>query len=255
MAKKSRRKSARRPNAGVKTRNRASTRALSRRTRNKRVRGNKEAPTILLTGFGPFPGAPFNPSAPLAETLARTRRQMFSGAKLVCHVFATSYNAVDRELPVLIARHRPDAVIMFGLATRSKHLRIETLARNAVSAAPDADGFSPGTHAIARGRGQGLAIRAPRIALLHAARSRGLPARLSRDAGRYVCNYLYWRALEAAGKPRGPKLAVFVHVPAVRPNTGLPRRRTRQQAFILPELVRSAEALLVAALASLKASG
>ena len=27
--------------------------------------------TILVTGFGPFPGAPFNPTAPLVERLAR----------------------------------------------------------------------------------------------------------------------------------------------------------------------------------------
>ncbi|HZD90599.1 MAG TPA: pyroglutamyl-peptidase I, partial [Pseudolabrys sp.] len=27
--------------------------------------------TILVTGFGPFPGAPFNPTVPLVRRLAR----------------------------------------------------------------------------------------------------------------------------------------------------------------------------------------
>ena len=153
--------------------------------------------------------------------------------------------------PALIARHQPDALIMFGLAARSRHLRIETFARNAVSAMADAEDFCPGPGVIARGRGAGLAVRAPGAALLQAARSRGLPARLSRDAGRYVCNYLFWRGLEAAGKARGPRLAVFVHVPAVR-RTPRPLTRLSRRSFTQSDLLRSAEAIVAAALASIR---
>ena len=35
--------------------------------------GPSMAITILITGFGPFPGAPFNPTEPLAQELARRR--------------------------------------------------------------------------------------------------------------------------------------------------------------------------------------
>ena len=73
-------------------------------------------PTILLTGFGPFPGAPFNPTGPLVERLARLRRPGLADVKIVAHVFPTSYAAVDRDLPKLIAKHKPDALLMFGLA-------------------------------------------------------------------------------------------------------------------------------------------
>ena len=34
---------------------------------------------VLITGFGPFPGAPFNPSAALAKALARRRRPALAG--------------------------------------------------------------------------------------------------------------------------------------------------------------------------------
>src|SRR6185312_13291679 len=89
--------------------------------------------TILITGFGPFPGAPFNPSEPLALELARRRHPTFAGVRRVGHVFRVTYEAVDAELPALIAREKPAALVMFGLAARTKHVRIETRARNVVT--------------------------------------------------------------------------------------------------------------------------
>ena len=92
--------------------------------------------TILVTGFGPFPGAPFNPTGPLVQRLARLRRPALADTKIVPHIFPTSYAAVDRDLPKLIARHKPDALLMFGLAPRAKTLRIETRARNTARCCP-----------------------------------------------------------------------------------------------------------------------
>ena len=99
--------------------------------------------TILVTGFGPFPGAPFNPTGPLVEKLARLRRPRLADVKIAAHVFPTSYTAVDRDLPKLIAEHEPDAILMFGLAPRARALRIETRARNTAALLPDAGGLSP----------------------------------------------------------------------------------------------------------------
>jgi len=205
--------------------------------------------TVLVTGFGPFPGAPFNPSGPLVQRLARLRRPAFAGVRLIPHVFATSYRSVDRDLPQLIAQHQPDIVLMFGLATRSRHVRIETQARNTLAAMPDASGFAPAARAIGRMLRPRLPIRAPRIALLRAARSGRIPARLSRDAGRYLCNYLYWRSLEAAAQAHGPRLVAFVHIPNVRRNPA--RRRGGRRPFSLDDLAQTGEKLLAAAVAAL----
>ena len=96
---------------------------------------------ILLTGFGPFPGAPFNPTIPLVERLKRLRRPAFDNVELSSHIFHVTYATVDRELPTLLAKHQPHALLMFGLAGRTPHLRIETRARNAITTIwPDADG-------------------------------------------------------------------------------------------------------------------
>src|SRR5712691_6278033 len=74
---------------------------------------------ILITGFGPFPGAPYNPTQPLVARLLRLRRPAFSDVELSGHIFHVTYSTVDRELPELIARHRPHALLMFGLADRT----------------------------------------------------------------------------------------------------------------------------------------
>jgi pyroglutamyl-peptidase len=141
--------------------------------------------TVLLTGFGPFPGAPANPTAVLVEALARRRHPALAGVRRVAHVFTTSYAAVDRALPALIARERPDALVMFGLAARTQHIRIETRARNAISCViPDAAGQRPRRAMITPGAPASLPLRTPGQRLVAAARALGLPAALSRDAGR-----------------------------------------------------------------------
>jgi pyroglutamyl-peptidase len=170
---------------------------------------------ILLTGFGPFPGAPLNPTQALVRELAQ--RRYSPGVRCLAHVFATSYQAVDQELPALLAREKPDALIMFGLAARAHHIRIETRARNTLNhSAPDASGVVPRTDVIAADAPATLRLRAPAPRLVAAVRAAGMPAALSVDAGDYLCNYLSWRAAEASGRKGKPRLVAFVHVPCVQ---------------------------------------
>jgi pyroglutamyl-peptidase len=199
---------------------------------------------ILITGFGPFPGAPFNPTQPLVGRLLRLRRPALGDAKLAGHIFPVTYRAVDRELPQLLARHRPQALLMFGLAGRTPYLRIETRARNAVTTLwPDAD------HALIRkgsiSGGVDAMMFGPHTAkLLRAADGTGVDARSSRDAGSYLCNYLSWRAIEAVGGNTDLQLAAFVHVPLVA-RAGEVRRKGKAHRVTLEELVDAGEAMLL----------
>jgi pyroglutamyl-peptidase len=192
---------------------------------------------VLLVGFGPFPGAPFNPSAVLVKMLARRRRPAFAGIGRTTHVFATTYASVDRQIPKLLAE-KPDFILMFGLAGRRRHLSIETQARNIISVLhPDARRHRPTRGVIAAGGPAALRGNARFADLLGAVRASSFPARLSRDAGRYLCNYAYWRALERA---RGNRpLVQFVHIPPVRP--GHPQ---------FGRLVAAAETLLISLMAA-----
>jgi pyroglutamyl-peptidase len=200
---------------------------------------------VLIGGFGRFPGAPFNPSGLVASALARRRRPALADTHRVAHVFAVRYADVDRELPMLIARERPDIMLLFGLAARTRHVRIEEIARNRMSVLfPDAAGFRPAQAAITPGR---AALRNPRplARLVEAARDAGVRAAPSRNAGSYLCNYIYWHALEAAGAAGGPRLVAFVHVPPVR-RKARPAAAKRQRVYRLSDLVRASEAILVA---------
>jgi pyroglutamyl-peptidase len=198
---------------------------------------------ILITGFGAVPGAPYNPTGPLAARLLRLRRPAFADVELSGHIFPVTYRAVDRELPQALAKHRPQALLMFGLASRTSFLRVETRARNAVTMLwPDA--------AQTRSRKGSIAddidakMFGPHTAkLLRAALATGIDTRASRDAGSYLCNYLSWRAIEATGN-NGPRLAAFVHVPLLTRDGTSPRKGTTHR-ITLDELVDAGEAMLL----------
>jgi pyroglutamyl-peptidase len=145
---------------------------------------------VLITGFGPFPGAPFNPSAALAKALARRRRPAFAALDRTVHIFATAYGSVDRELPKLLAQ-KPDIVLMFGVAGRRRQLCVETRAQNVLSVLfPDASGHRPQHGTIKLKGPTALRGNAPIAELLGAVRTRTGASRASCDAGRYLCNYL-----------------------------------------------------------------
>ena len=196
---------------------------------------------ILITGFGPFPGAPFNPTMPLVTRLTALRRPAFDNVEFSSHIFHVTYASVDRELPELIASLRPDAMLSFGLADRTPFMRIETRARNAVTTTfPDADRNRARKGSIVDGAD--AMLFGPHTAkLLRAARATGVDARASRDAGSYLCNYLSWRSIEAVRRVNGPRLAAFVHIPLLE--RGVSSRRAPR--IRLEELVDASEAMLL----------
>jgi pyroglutamyl-peptidase len=197
---------------------------------------------ILITGFGPFPGAPFNPTMKLVERLMHLRRPAFDGVELSRHIFHVTYATVDRELPQLLKKHRPHALLMFGLADRTSFLRIETRARNAVTTIfPDADGTRVGKGSIAADA-DAMMFGPHTAKLLRAALSTGIDARTSRDAGAYLCNYLSWRAIENV-RAGGPRLTAFIHIPLLA-RSGAVRRKGAAR-ITLEELVDAGEAMLM----------
>ena len=187
---------------------------------------------ILVTGFGPFPGAPYNPTQPLVARLMRLRRPAFADVELSSHIFPVTYKAVDRELPLALQKHKPHALLMFGLAARNAVTTLwpdaaQTRARKgSIADGADAQRFGPHT-----------------AKLLRAAKGTGLDARTSRDAGSYLCNYLSWRAIEAVNAGNGPRLAAFIHIPPLA--RGGATRRKGFSRITLEELIDAGEAMLL----------
>jgi pyroglutamyl-peptidase len=198
---------------------------------------------ILITGFGPFPGAPYNPTQPLVARLARLRRPALADVELLSHIFPVTYRAVDQELPKLLAKLRPQALLMFGLAARTAHVRIETRARNAVTMLwPDAAQTRVRKGSI--GLGPDAMMFGPHTAkLLRAAHATGIDARPSRDAGAYLCNYLSWRAIESVNTNDDLQLAAFIHIPLLA--RGGASLRKGVSRITLEGLVDAGEAVLM----------
>jgi pyroglutamyl-peptidase len=134
--------------------------------------------------------------------------------------------------------------LMFGLADRTAHVRVETRARNAVTTLhADANRSRARKGSIEAGA-DALMFGPHTAKLLHAAVATGIDARRSRDAGSYLCNYLSWRAIEAVKSGDGPRLAAFVHVPLLA-RDGASRRKDLGHRVTLEGLVDAGEAMLL----------
>jgi pyroglutamyl-peptidase len=201
---------------------------------------------VLVAGFGPFPGAPHNPSGDLVQALGRMRRPGLAEVKIYAHVFPTIYAAVAKELPRLLTKHDPDAVLLFGLAGRDDRVRIETRAVNAASRIhPDAARSVPAPRKLYPKAPAELFVRPEVRRLIAAARLGGVPVRLSRDAGRYVCNASLFCCLDKTRGKRRP-LVTFIHIPWPRVRNA---RRLHDKQPSSMALFRTGEAILRALVA------
>lgn len=164
---------------------------------------------LLVTGFGPFPGIRSNPSAALARRLVADLRLKSAGIAVTHRLLPTTWVDVSAAAPELAAL-KPDTVLLLGVAARRRGLSVEVRAINRVTQYPDASGRRAGGFCIAAAAPMITKGRAPMQRLVIAGRGSGIRVRTSINAGRYLCNYAYWRMLSAL-PPSTP--CVFVHVP------------------------------------------
>ena len=166
---------------------------------------------VLITGFGPFPGAPVNPSAWLAEALP----VHLSGFHVELHarVLPTEWETIAGLTQGLHDSLQPHVMIHFGLSQSARGFRIERSAYNRASLRADAAGALPLSRAIISQGQARLDTSLPAAALSAHLRERGIPASPSRSAGRYLCNFLYYLSLEWAARQAQVPAVLFVHMP------------------------------------------
>lgn len=152
--------------------------------------------TVLITGFGPFPGVAENPSAALARAVDG---RVVDGVRFVGEVLPVSYRRAPDQTVALRDAHKADVVLGTGVC-RDEVARLETVAHHVLESRVDIEGQTltllagpaqvPATFA-----GADLADR--------------LGVARSDDAGRYVCNAWLYQVAQRAGVPVG-----FLHIPA-----------------------------------------
>ncbi len=171
-------------------------------------------PTILLTGFGPFPGVAENASAALVKALARTARRAMPEYRFVTAVLPTEWARAPRLIAALDARHAPVLALHFGVAAGCRGFRLETEARNFCRFAPDAAGAGPLSDCLVVDGVATLKATIPIAAIAARLAAQGFPVSLSDDAGGYLCNAALYHSLERARRAGGGCRVGFVHIPA-----------------------------------------
>ena len=195
-------------------------------------------PKVLVTGFGPFPNAPENPTQPLVRGLAGEPPGSFGASALRAIVLPTDYRKSWLLLQRVYVAFRPDVVVHFGLSRHAEGLVIERVGRKRVDPnRPDSAGFAPPSGLCRRSGPDRLAATLPVDAVVAGLTAAGFPAALSDDAGGYVCNATFYRSLQVA--PAGKRLVGFVHVPLARAS-GLERERLTQAAAIILHVAAAA---------------
>ena len=171
-------------------------------------------PTILLTGFGPFPSVPANATTVLVPRIAEAAQRTFGGVAFASEVLPTEWSAGPARAAELYRLHRPIIALHFGVSSRATGFEIEARARNRCTLAQDAAGLLPPLDRLSPLGPETLAASIPALHIVERLRRRGLPAALSRDAGGYLCNALLYRSLELGrGQPDAPRTG-FIHLPA-----------------------------------------
>ncbi|MBX2802673.1 MAG: hypothetical protein KTR31_33645 [Myxococcales bacterium] len=151
--------------------------------------------SVLVTGFGPFLDVTDNPSAALARAVDGCT---VAGRSVVGRVLPVSFARGPDEAIRLAREEQAVLVVGLGVARRTE-VCVERVGQRVSAQTPDVDGA------------QSSLLDGPEVvpASLDVQRlSSALGARISDDAGRYVCNAWLYRVTLALDVPVG-----FVHVP------------------------------------------
>jgi pyroglutamyl-peptidase len=202
--------------------------------------------TILVTGFEPFGGETVNASWEAAKQLEGWRHHGFTAATcLLPCAYESSVKKLIHEIETL----RPAALLMTGQAARRAVVCVERFAHNLDDAtAPDNDGDLRRALRISRAAPEWLEASAPAGAIARTMKDAGVPARISRNAGGFVCNHLYFGALQYLSEKRLAIPAIFIHLPVTPEQTRPGASATRMTP------AKAAEALRVAAAAMMDLS-
>ncbi len=175
------------------------------------------AQTILITGFGPFPGVDENVSEPLVRAIEVTGATRLAPDRVIAAILPTQWQAAPVCVAALINEHAPWVVVHFGVAEGATGLQIETQAVNACLMRCDAVGRSPLSSVLNTTGAAVLQATIPVDQIYERLRHGTVPVSLSSDAGGYLCNAILYHSLQLSlemAHPLGRVMKVgFVHVP------------------------------------------
>ena len=191
---------------------------------------------VLVTGFEPFSAYPENVSWEVARGLDISD---INGVELNVELLPVSFQRVAGALRTMVERHSPDLLIMLGQAGTADSIRLERVALNMMDARiADNDGYQPNEEPIVP-MGNGALFTQLPIKRLHSAiEGRGIRAKISNSCGLYVCNRLYYEALQIC-QIRPTMQAIFIHLPHYTAQQGVAPERITMPLGVMTEVVKT----------------
>lgn len=163
---------------------------------------------ILVTAFGPFGGRLENASSLVLKELRKKFPEIRTRILPVDAVLAPA------RLRSALRQWRPDALIMLGEAGGSLDIRLEKRAWNEKNfGIPDISGRQPTGIPVRRGAADYFDSTLPLGAMKMRLEKLGTPVAFSDDAGRYLCNQLFFSARDYLEREKIMIPAGFIHLP------------------------------------------
>ncbi len=181
--------------------------------------------TCLLTGFDAFGEHLSNPSQTLVNTFPDMVKVQPGGrlqTERVIHIRklilptegVAGWKKLQKNLNDLTSENEKAIVIMTGFASKREYLSVERFALNCRDyRIADNSGAQPLDKPIDKNADDLLRTKIDLIAMNKTLTAAGYAFEISNHAGTFVCNELYFRALNYAAINRQLKAVLFIHLP------------------------------------------
>jgi pyroglutamyl-peptidase len=162
---------------------------------------------VLITAFEAFAGHEFNPTEKLAQIF---NGQVINSVQIDCEVLPVSFSSTFESF-VSLDLKKYSAIVLTGLAYSRNSWSLENVARNSIiDSRADNDGHIQSKEILIDVNAPSEYLSSLPIRELHEQLLKDkVPSEISQDAGRYVCNYLFFKARQTMDIPCG-----FLHIPA-----------------------------------------
>ncbi|XP_043281548.1 pyroglutamyl-peptidase 1 [Venturia canescens] len=170
--------------------------------------------TVLVTGFGPFKNHEVNASWEAVKELYKMKEDLHErhNVRLVIENIPVVYHHVLHRVPQLWKEHDPQIVVHVGVSHKAQCLTFEQKAHGFGYFRPDVNGECM-TNECREGSPAFLETGIDVKELCRKINEKNTgkescKACISVDAGRYLCEYIYYQSL-----CKNSERALFVHVP------------------------------------------
>ncbi|XP_076466038.1 pyroglutamyl-peptidase 1-like [Babylonia areolata] len=168
-------------------------------------------PFVVITGFGPFGSHRVNASSVAVMKLQEEGLDNDS-VELLALEIPVEYEAVKQMVPKLWEQYNPLLMVHVGVSGIATELTFEQIAHNEGYDKIDVLGRCPETQCCVDAREKTCVlvsgINMKKVCTKVCASGSGVKARVSHDAGRYLCEFSYFSSLHISHHN-----TAFIHVP------------------------------------------